>query len=142
MPADVPKDNYIKKPSSLSTKLACGAVAGVIGTLIIYPLDIIKTTMQNSLIKQSFSTVYREITRNGLSGLYRGLAPNLVGIIPEKAIKLAVNDYAREYLAGPGMDPDRIPIYKGMIAGASAGFCQVIATNPMEIVRSCAISLF
>ena len=32
----------------------------------------------------------------GLRGFYRGLAPNLVGIIPEKAIKLAVNDYARE----------------------------------------------
>jgi hypothetical protein len=32
----------------------------------------------------------------GLKGFYRGLAPNLVGIIPEKAIKLAVNDYARE----------------------------------------------
>jgi hypothetical protein len=125
---DTPKDNSIKQRSSLSSKLTCGAIAGVIGTLIIYPLDIIKTTMQNSMIKQSFSTVYRDITRNGMSGLYRGLPPNLVGIIPEKAIKLAVNDYAREALAGPGEDPDRISIFKGMLAGGTGRLKRVSYT--------------
>lgn len=33
--------------SSFSAKLVCGAVAGVIGTSIIFPLDIIKTRLQN-----------------------------------------------------------------------------------------------
>jgi hypothetical protein len=59
-----------------------------------------------------------------------------VGIIPEKAIKLAVNDYAREYLAPAGTHPDRISLPLAMAAGGAAGFCQVIATNPMEIVRT------
>lgn len=40
----------------------------------------------------------------------------------------------REYLSD-GQDPDRLSIGKGMIAGATAGTCQVIATNPMEIVK-------
>lgn len=31
--------------------------------------------------------------------------------------------------------PDNIPIRYGIIAGASAGFCQVVATNPMEVVK-------
>lgn len=74
-------------------------------------------------------------------GLYRGLSVNLIGIIPEKAIKLAVNDYCRERFAGND-SPDTLAPHLGMIAGfvftnnsATAGFCQVVATNPMEIVK-------
>lgn len=72
----------------------------------------------------------------GILGLYKGLAPNLVGIIPEKAIKLAVNDYARDYWAAHSTEhPDRIHLSYGMLSGATAGVCQVVATNPMEVVK-------
>lgn len=64
------------------------------------------------------------------------MIPNLIGITPEKAIKLAVNDYTREYLAAQTkVSEDKLAIQYGMLAGATAGFCQVIATNPMEIVK-------
>lgn len=142
--------NTSKPKTSLSAKLACAATAGIIGTTIIYPLDIIKTRLQNQS-KASASTVqykggvdcFKTIVRTeGWRGLYRGLLPNLIGITPEKAIKLAVNDYAREHLANwynernhTNYDADNIPIPLGMIAGATAGFCQVIATNPMEITK-------
>ncbi|KAJ3271828.1 hypothetical protein HDV01_006340 [Terramyces sp. JEL0728] len=60
----------------------------------------------------------------------------LARIIPEKAIKLAVNDYAREYWGRElNMHADEIPLKYGMLSGATAGLCQVIATNPMEIVK-------
>ncbi|KAF9935768.1 hypothetical protein BGZ65_003023, partial [Modicella reniformis] len=76
------------------------------------------------------------IAKEGVRGLYRGIVPNLVGITPEKAIKLAVNDFAREYLAvKTNVSEDKLAIQYGMVAGATAGFCQVIATNPMEIVK-------
>lgn len=154
------------KKSSLSTKLACGAIAGVIGTSIIFPIDSVKTRLQNQK-STTGSTVatpqlqyngiidcFKKVVRNeGVGGLYRGLAPNLIGIIPEKAIKLAVNDYVREYFAerlnnpksrnttsssssySPLVTADTLPIQYGVLAGASAGFCQVVATNPMEIVK-------
>ena len=35
----------------------------------------------------------------GLRAFYKGLAPNLIGVIPEKALKLAVNDLVREQFA-------------------------------------------
>jgi len=76
------------------------------------------------------------VAREGVRGLYRGIVPNLIGITPEKAIKLAVNDFTREYLAErSGVSEDKLAIKYGMLAGATAGFCQVIATNPMEIVK-------
>ncbi|KAG0366110.1 hypothetical protein BGZ54_005809 [Gamsiella multidivaricata] len=76
------------------------------------------------------------VAKEGVRGLYRGIVPNLVGITPEKAIKLAVNDFSREYWAAQtNVSEDQLAIKYGMLAGATAGFCQVIATNPMEIVK-------
>ncbi|KAH6567833.1 hypothetical protein BASA50_006422 [Batrachochytrium salamandrivorans] len=129
--------------SSLSIKLTCGAIAGVIGTCLIFPLDIIKTRLQNQKIGTGgpqyhgiLDGMQKIVKAEGIRGLYRGLVPNLVGICPEKAIKLAVNDYSREFWGRRlNTNPDSLPLIYGMISGATAGFCQVVVTNPMEIVK-------
>ena len=127
-----------QQPTSLGMKLINGAIAGITGTCIIYPLDIVKTKLQNSSAPgQTAIGVFRNIVQqNGVRGLYKGLPVNLIGITPEKAIKLAVNDYAREYLANrSGVAVENLSIPNGMLAGGFAGLCQVIATNPMEITK-------
>ncbi|CCU81736.1 mitochondrial carrier protein [Blumeria hordei DH14] len=56
----------------------------------------------------------------------------MVGVAPEKAIKLTVNDLVRSLFS----EKDRsIRLHHEIIAGASAGSCQVIFTNPLEIVK-------
>lgn len=67
-----------------------------------------------------------------MGALYKGLAPNLIGIIPEKAIKLGMNDFLRDLWAD---EDGTVSMQTGMAAGAAAGLCQCIATNPMEIVK-------
>ncbi|KAJ2809367.1 mitochondrial aspartate-glutamate transporter agc1 [Coemansia guatemalensis] len=124
-------------------KLGNGAIAGVTGVSIIFPLDMVKTRLQNQkpvngkLPYSGGLDCFRKIVRGeGVRGLYRGLVPNLAGVTPEKAIKLAVNDMMRQMLAQrAGTAPERLPVMEGAIAGATAGLCQVIATNPMEIVK-------
>lgn len=68
-----------------------------------------------------------------------GLLANLAGVAPEKAIKLAANDFFRSTLADFSVkaqgNPDKLPTSLGMLAGALAGTTQVIATNPMETVK-------
>ncbi|KAJ1933135.1 mitochondrial aspartate-glutamate transporter agc1, partial [Linderina macrospora] len=129
----------------LLAKLGNGAVAGITGVSIIYPLDMVKTRLQNQKpnaqgklpykgVVDCFKTIVR--TEGGIRGLYRGLVPNLAGITPEKALKLAVNDIMRGVLAKrSNTTPERLSVRDGAIAGATAGFCQVVATNPMEIVK-------
>lgn len=70
----------------------------------------------------------------GAAGLYRGLKPNLIGVTPEKAIKLTANDTFREAFTARNRD-GRIRAWQEMASGAAAGFLQVAATNPMEIVK-------
>ncbi|KAG0245805.1 hypothetical protein BGX31_006097 [Mortierella sp. GBA43] len=104
----------------------------------------VKTRLQNQKPDAMGKLQYRGgldcfrqvVAKEGVRGLYRGIVPNLIGITPEKAIKLAVNDFTREYLAErSNVSEDKLAIKYGMLAGATAGFCQVIATNPMEIVK-------
>lgn len=70
------------------------------GATAVYPIDLVKTRMQNQrsgtfvgelMYKNSFDCAKKVIRHEGLLGLYRGLAPQLVGVAPEKAIKLTVS---------------------------------------------------
>lgn len=55
-----------------------------------------------------------------------------MGVAPEKAIKLTMNDLVRDKL----MDQDgNIKWYGEVIAGGCAGASQVVFTNPLEIVK-------
>jgi solute carrier family 25 aspartate/glutamate transporter 12/13 len=107
----------------------------VVGTTCIFPVDMVKTRLQASKGIYSgpvdaFLKIIR--TEGGFGALYRGLPPNLIGVTPEKAIKLAANEFLRERFE---RDDGSIELKYEVLAGGGAGFCQVIATNPMEITK-------
>jgi len=127
-----PKQKPKKLP--LPIKLVVGAVAGVVGTSCIFPIDMVKTRLQDAKgLVTNPVTVATQILRNeGIGGFYSGLGANLIGVTPEKAIKLAANEFFRELFE---KEDGSIALHHEMVAGASAGICQVIATNPMEITK-------
>lgn len=54
------------------------------------------------------------IRHEGVFGLYRGLMPQLMGVAPEKAIKLTVNDFVRDKF----MDKNgNLPMYGEIMSG-------------------------
>ncbi|KAF2788568.1 calcium-binding mitochondrial carrier protein-like protein Aralar1 [Melanomma pulvis-pyrius CBS 109.77] len=120
---------------------ALGSLAGAFGAFMVYPIDLVKTRMQNQrsgavgqvLYKNSLDCAKRVIKNEGFKGLYSGVLPQLVGVAPEKAIKLTVNDLVR----GKFTDKSTGQIKLGweLVAGGSAGACQVVFTNPLEIVK-------
>lgn len=111
---------------------ALGSVAGAFGAFMVYPIDLVKTRMQNQRSARVGERLYnnsldcaRVVIRNeGFRGLYSGVLPQLVGVAPEKAIKLTVNDIVR----GNYMDSKTGNIWLGheILAGGSAGACQVV----------------
>ncbi|KAM5250390.1 mitochondrial glutamate carrier 2 isoform 5-T11 [Hipposideros larvatus] len=68
----------------------------------------------------------------GFLGMYRGAAVNLTLVTPEKAIKLAANDFFRQLLMEDGMQRN---LKMEMLAGCGAGMCQVVVTCPMEMLK-------
>lgn len=118
-----------------------GAIAGAFGATVVYPIDLVKTRMQNQrskvvgelLYKNSLDCAKKVIKNEGFRGLYSGLGPQLIGVAPEKAIKLTVNDLVRS--KAPKDEKGDISLPWELIAGGTAGGCQVVFTNPLEIVK-------
>ncbi|XP_055789001.1 mitochondrial glutamate carrier 1-like [Salvelinus fontinalis] len=125
------------KQISLPAKLINGGIAGLIGVSCVFPIDLAKTRLQN---QQNGSRLYtsmsdcliKTIRSEGYFGMYRGSAVNLTLVTPEKAIKLAANDFFRQYLSKDGQ---KLTLVKEMLAGCGAGTCQVIVTTPMEMLK-------
>ncbi|XP_074652163.1 electrogenic aspartate/glutamate antiporter SLC25A12, mitochondrial-like isoform X2 [Tubulanus polymorphus] len=123
-------------------RFALGALAGATGATAVYPIDLVKTRMQNQrtsrsfvgelMYKNSFDCFKKVIRYEGVFGLYRGLPPQLVGVAPEKAIKLTVNDFLRDHLSNKD---GTIPLWAECLSGGCAGGSQVMFTNPLEIVK-------
>ncbi|XP_064431316.1 electrogenic aspartate/glutamate antiporter SLC25A13, mitochondrial isoform X3 [Mirounga angustirostris] len=123
-------------------RFGLGSIAGAVGATAVYPIDLVKTRMQNQrstgsfvgelMYKNSFDCFKKVLRYEGFFGLYRGLLPQLLGVAPEKAIKLTVNDFVRDkFMSKDGS----VPLAAEILAGGCAGGSQVIFTNPLEIVK-------
>lgn len=84
------------------------------------------------MYRNSIDCFRKVIRHEGFFGLYRGLLPQLMGVAPEKAIKLTVNDLVRDKFYDKH---GNIALMGEVIAGACAGGSQVVFTNPLEIVK-------
>uniref|UniRef100_A0A2K5F8T6 Solute carrier family 25 member 22 n=1 Tax=Aotus nancymaae TaxID=37293 RepID=A0A2K5F8T6_AOTNA len=125
------------KQISLPAKLINGGIAGLIGVTCVFPIDLAKTRLQNQQNGQRVYTsmsdcLIKTIRSEGYFGMYRGAAVNLTLVTPEKAIKLAANDFFRHQLSKDGQ---KLTLLKEMLAGCGAGTCQVIVTTPMEMLK-------
>lgn len=129
-----------QKTFSLIPKIVNGGIAGIIGVTCVFPLDLVKTRLQNQQIgpkgEKMYSSMidaFRKTYRaEGFLGMYRGSAVNILLITPEKAIKLAANDFFRFHLQ---TKEKTLPLFRQMIAGGLAGLCQIVITTPMELLK-------
>ncbi|KRT85563.1 mitochondrial carrier protein, partial [Oryctes borbonicus] len=125
---------------SLVPKIVNGGIAGIIGVSCVFPLDLVKTRLQNQQIgprgEKMYSSMFdcfvKTYRAEGYFGMYRGSAVNILLITPEKAIKLAANDFFRYHLQ---TRQGTLPMFRQMIAGGLAGLCQIVVTTPMELLK-------
>jgi solute carrier family 25 aspartate/glutamate transporter 12/13 len=76
------------------------------------------------LYKNSLDCARKVIKNEGFRGLYSGVLPQLVGVAPEKAIKLTVNDLVRGHFT---TKDGKIAVPAEILAGGTAGACQVVS---------------
>ncbi|XP_051872358.1 electrogenic aspartate/glutamate antiporter SLC25A13, mitochondrial [Pristis pectinata] len=140
--ANVASQSLLSHIAESAYRFGLGSVAGAMGATSVYPIDLVKTRMQNQrstgayveeiLYHNSFDCFRKVLRYEGFFGLYRGLLPQLMGVAPEKAIKLSMNDFVRDMFT---WKDGSIAITAEVLAGGCAGASQVIFTNPLEIVK-------
>lgn len=125
---------------SLVPKIVNGGIAGIVGVSVVFPLDLVKTRLQNQTVGPNGEKQYKSMldcfkktyAAEGYFGMYRGSAVNIILITPEKAIKLAANDMFRHYLT---TTEGTLPLSRQCLAGGMAGACQIVITTPMELLK-------
>lgn len=131
---------YLHNVLESAHHFALGSIAGAFGAFMVYPIDLVKTRMQNQrsqrvgekLYQNSMDCARKVIKNEGPMGLYSGVVPQLIGVAPEKAIKLTVNDLVRGYFSN--QDTGAIWWPHEVLAGASAGGCQVVSRKRLPLV--------
>jgi solute carrier family 25 aspartate/glutamate transporter 12/13 len=84
--ANTEKKGFLWQVVESTYAFALGSVAGAVGATAVYPIDLVKTRMQNQrskvvgelLYKNSLDCFKKVIKNEGFLGLYRGLGPQLV----------------------------------------------------------------
>uniref|UniRef100_A0A1I7VAG1 Calcium-binding mitochondrial carrier protein SCaMC-1 n=1 Tax=Loa loa TaxID=7209 RepID=A0A1I7VAG1_LOALO len=124
----------------ISERFAAGSAAGVVSQTIIYPLEVLKTRLalrHSSQLESGLVDLAAKMYRNeGFISFYKGIVPNLIGIIPYAGIDLAIyetlkNYYVNNYNAYPVRDIVALPV-----CGACSSICGILASYPFALVRT------
>ncbi|GFH25987.1 uncharacterized protein HaLaN_24050, partial [Haematococcus lacustris] len=148
-------------PLSLHENILLGGVSAAIAGTVTFPMDTIKARLMNGQGSTIAGTL-RDIVKTqvscnkaclwlavaaptaghsmcghtvwaqGPAALYRGLPAQLVGIMPEKALKLTLYNSLRRCMMWDGA---KVPLTGEALAGAMTACVQVIVTQPYEIVK-------
>jgi solute carrier family 25 aspartate/glutamate transporter 12/13 len=110
-----------------------GLLSGLIGAFVVYPIDVVKTRMQNQ--NKSVEKIYKNgldcwsklWKQEGIKPFYRGCFMQLLGVGPEKAVKL----FAYNHIVKNNQDDIKTQI----LGGLTAGTCQVFITSPYEMIK-------
>ena len=109
------------------------------------PLDVVKTRLQVAHasaggaggyggIRSSLRTI---IAEEGTRGLYRGLGPTLVALLPNWAVYFTVYERLKDLLRhAEAGDATPLPHGAHMAAAAGAGGATVLTTNPLWVAKT------
>ncbi|XP_026880864.2 calcium-binding mitochondrial carrier protein SCaMC-1-like isoform X2 [Electrophorus electricus] len=83
--------------------LCCGTVSSTCGQLASYPLALVRTRMQAQALHASEHVSVRSVLRSivakeGFLGLYRGILPNSMKVIPAVSISYVVYEHTKVWL--------------------------------------------
>jgi solute carrier family 25 (mitochondrial phosphate transporter), member 23/24/25/41 len=99
------KRNQMTENPSIPVLLLCGSTSTLCGQLVSYPLSLVRTRLQAQEVpmdsdkRDTMTKLMIRIWRNeGIRGLYRGLVPNIIKVVPAVSISYAVYEKMKRKL--------------------------------------------
>ena len=89
-----------RQRGSWISSLLCAACAGTTASLIVFPLDLVRRRQQIAVgTKPSIVTIVRQaVAADGFKGLYRGIVPELVKVVPAVALNFYFYELFRQVI--------------------------------------------
>lgn len=124
-----------KKPLAAWERFIAGGLAGITAATICYPLDTAKTllTAHPERYAGVLSTMLSVIRIQGPKGLYRGLSPTLVAMMPYAGLDFAIYEQLKLFYLRRNKKEANLLIL--LFIGAFAGAVAQTACHPLDVVR-------
>ena len=94
-------------------KLAAGAISGAVAQTCTYPLDVLRRRFQINTMsgmgyryKGIFDAIRIIVTEEGVRGLYKGIAPNLLKVAPSMASSWLSFEMTRDFFVALKAEPE------------------------------------
>ncbi|KAL4642910.1 hypothetical protein ACB092_02G053500 [Castanea dentata] len=126
-----------------------GALAGCAATVGSYPFDLLRTILASQGEPKVYPTMrsaFVDIVRaRGFRGLYAGLSPTLVEIIPYAGLQFGTFDTFKRWTlawnrirasnSGLNDTEDGITSFQLLLCGLAAGTCAKLVCHPLDVVK-------
>lgn len=134
-----------------------GGIGGMAGAVLTCPLDVVKTRLQSDVyhslynktpksknpfmkgiqhFTETFSVIRGLYINEGPRALFKGLGPNLVGVIPARSINFFTYGASKDIIANHFFNGDDQNTLVHLLAGINAGFVTSTATNPIWLIKT------
>jgi solute carrier family 25 folate transporter 32 len=125
--------------SKATDQAISGFTAGAVSTLVLHPLDLLKTKLQVDESK-NISVKLRKILpqiikQDGILGIYRGLTPNFVGATASWGLYFFWYSHLKDYHSSNEKDT-KLSATQHLTASAGAGALTALLTNPIWVVKT------
>jgi solute carrier family 25 phosphate transporter 23/24/25/41 len=101
---NLPIDDDACRPGSFATG-TIGAFSGAFGASVVYPINLLRTRLQAQgtiLHPQTYTGVVdcakKTIKKEGMKGLFKGITPNLLKVVPSVSITYVVYENSKKLM--------------------------------------------
>lgn len=118
-------------------RMGSGALAGATAQTAIYPLELIRTRLAlcPEGMYRGILDAFRKIARKeGYLALYRGIVPNMLGILPYAGVDIAAFETLKGYLIE--QHDGHPPPFLILLTGMTSSSCAQFVSYPLALVRT------
>lgn len=125
--------------ANFAEKFAAGSCAGAFSQIVVYPLEIAKTRLAASpkgVYNGLYDCLGKIVKSNGMRGLYHGLNPSILGIIPYAGVDLAIYSSLKEMYFETNILATEVPVGVLLGIGATSSLCGQVVSYPLQVIRT------
>jgi solute carrier family 25 thiamine pyrophosphate transporter 19 len=118
-------------PAEDLASFCAGGTAALSATLITHPFDVLRTRFAGQGIPKVYTTMWGMVVGSGLRGMYAGLSPSLLNVVPSMGFSFAFYGLISRSI----MKFDMNVGMTSLISGGGAGFLTKALLYPLDITK-------